>query len=261
MSQHIKRNILLFGLSSIIIGCVVVPFVINWLFAIDAKGLLIAKWEAEHALAYSAGVLSFIGTVVLGYISYEQAKGANKMAELAAVSANEANEISIISRIAEFEGENLQRVRECYEKFYDIYLPQNLMKPVMECMRDDGTIDMLKIQILIDYRNELISTFTKYARALNKDSVYIKKEMKDFLDEILKMYHFSISYIDYYTSLERNHDNTPFDDEKFIEYDKIFLTWATKGSQYIIEKEDRLKAFLYTKMTLEEVRELYDIEK
>lgn len=103
MSKHIKRNIFLFGISSLIIGCVVVPLVINCLFDIHAEGILIAKWKAEDALAYSAGVLSFIGMIVLGYISYEQAKNANQMAELAAKSASDANEISLVSRIIDYE--------------------------------------------------------------------------------------------------------------------------------------------------------------
>jgi len=91
--------------------------------------------------------------------------------------------------------------------------------------------------------------------------VYLKSEMKDFLHEIEKIYFFSVNFIDYYSLPERNHEVKPFDDEKFKEYDKIFLEWATKGSRYITEKEDRLKIVLYKKMTLEEVRRIYNIEE
>ncbi len=261
MSKYIKRNIILFGICSLVIGCVLVPFIINWLFDIDAKGILIAKWQAEDALSYSAGVLSFIGMIVLGYISYEQAKNANKMAELAVKSASDANEISLISRIVDFEVKNLDLVRDCYERFYDTFLPQNLMKPVLECMREDGTLDIMKIQILIDYRNQLMSDFMKYGRALNIDSTTIKKEMKDFIDDIVSIYKFAVKYIEYYTSLDRNQDATQFDNSQFESYKELFTEWSIKGSKYLEKKESRLKMILFRQMTLEEIRQLYNVEE
>lgn len=166
INKHIRRNVFTIAIVSIVIGCILVPLGINLLFGIEVKGILIAKWKAEDALAYSAGVLSFIGMVVLGYISYEQAKDANRMAELAAKSASEANEISMISRILEFEEKNLNYVKDCYGKFYDLHLPQNIIKTVLACMNPDHSIGVSKIQMLVDYRNDLLNSLMQYGRSI-----------------------------------------------------------------------------------------------
>lgn len=257
MNKHIRRNVFTIAIVSIVIGCILVPLVINLLFGIEVKGILIAKWKAEDALAYSAGVLSFIGMVVLGYISYEQAKGANRMAELAAKSASEANEISMISRILEFEEKNLNCVKDCYEKFYDLHLPQNIIKTVLACMNPDHSIDVSKIQMLVDYRNDLLNSLMQYGRSLNIDSKRIKEELIEFSDIIVRVNGKAVKIMDYYSTLDLD-KSVEWDVEKIKEYKEDFMEWSVKGNNYILERENKLKMVLYSKMTLEEIRELYN---
>lgn len=261
MNRHIKRNIILFGICSIIVGCIIVPFVINFIFEIKADGLLIAKWKAEHALAYSSGVLSFIGMIVLGYISYEQAKGANMMAELAAKSANEANEISLVSRIIDYETNNLEKIRIAYKDFYNTYLLQNVMKSVLDIMRVDGTIDFEKIYSLIDYRNKLIGDFNNLGCALSIDTELKQDDKNDMKMLFVSLYRLALEYIDFYSDFQSNDHPKIFEEKKLKTYEKMFEDFMQLISNYISNREEKIKLILYRKMTLKEIRNIYSIEE
>lgn len=66
----------------IIITIIMIPLVINILFKYDFNiWWLECEWSAGDALNFYAGILSFIGTIILGGISIWQTKKANNISE------------------------------------------------------------------------------------------------------------------------------------------------------------------------------------
>ena len=75
IQEHKKITTFLIGM------CILAPIlVIHFLFKIHSNCYWIeAEWEAGDVLGYFGDVLSFAGTVVLGYIAIAQTEKANQM--------------------------------------------------------------------------------------------------------------------------------------------------------------------------------------
>lgn len=68
-----KRKIFLYIIVSAIICFVAIPLVVNWMFKNSAPlAILQAEWGADEAMGYVSGMLSFIGTMFLGGVSWKQ---------------------------------------------------------------------------------------------------------------------------------------------------------------------------------------------
>lgn len=68
-----RRTVLLYMAVATVICFVIIPLVVNWLFKQSAPlSILKAEWEASDALGYVCGMLSFIGTTFLGWVSWKQ---------------------------------------------------------------------------------------------------------------------------------------------------------------------------------------------
>lgn len=71
--KECKCKICKYLVITAIVCFAVIPFAINWLFKQSAPvSILEAEWEASDALGYVSGMLSFIGTMFLGWISWKQ---------------------------------------------------------------------------------------------------------------------------------------------------------------------------------------------
>ena len=78
MKKYVK--VLLIVMAAITI--ILIPLVINILFKYDFNiWWLESEWSAGDALNFYAGILSFIGTIILGVVSIWQTKKANNISE------------------------------------------------------------------------------------------------------------------------------------------------------------------------------------
>ncbi len=68
-----RKQILLYIVVAIVICFVIIPLIVNWLFKQSAPiPMLEAEWEAGEVLGYVSGILSFVGTMFLGWVSWKQ---------------------------------------------------------------------------------------------------------------------------------------------------------------------------------------------
>lgn len=67
------KKVAIYLMITIILCFLIIPFIINFLFEITIPiKIFQAKWGANDILIYTAGVLSFIGTMFLGWVSWKQ---------------------------------------------------------------------------------------------------------------------------------------------------------------------------------------------
>ena len=91
-----RKKVILTVVMLVIVCFAIVPLIINWLFMqISPMDILTARWTAGDTLVYVAGVLAFIGTVTLGFVSYTQNQNANRISQNAIRVAEKANEINM----------------------------------------------------------------------------------------------------------------------------------------------------------------------
>lgn len=94
MNKKIKFTIVFIS----IVLLIVIPFIINILFKVDfGISLIQSEWSAGEALSFYGSVLSFAGTVILGYITVWQTKKANSISEK--LLKNSLNESTVIPQL------------------------------------------------------------------------------------------------------------------------------------------------------------------
>lgn len=90
MEKNIKRfkNVIV-GLSVLICVFVIIPFLINCLFLVEAPAdIFVARWKEADALSYTSGALSFLGTIFLGWISWRQNEQLQRIEKNSFISQN-----------------------------------------------------------------------------------------------------------------------------------------------------------------------------
>lgn len=97
-------------LSWLILGGIVlfavIPIIINFLFGKQAPvDILVAKWSAADALSYTAGALTFLGTMFLGWISWRQN---NQLQRIETNSFIAQNSCMVLLKSLSFKGLNQQ---------------------------------------------------------------------------------------------------------------------------------------------------------
>ena len=99
-----KRKVGIYTLITFFISAVlffIVPLILNKAFEIPASfDALVARWGAGDALSFYGAVLTFIGTVVLGYVAYWQSHSAyelNKRLEVLEKTSLVVNNAAVIS--------------------------------------------------------------------------------------------------------------------------------------------------------------------
>ncbi len=145
IQKHKKITIFL------IIMCIFAPvLVINFLFKINSNCYWIeAEWEAGDVLGYFGDVLSFLGTVVLGYIAIAQTEKANQMnKELLEI---EKNRIKPCVDISSTELSNIYIGQAMNKKMQEVYKKN---KPILELTftkkpRGESITNVLLLQIPI----------------------------------------------------------------------------------------------------------------
>lgn len=84
-----KRKLIIFAVVLSALVLIATPLVVNLLYRKPAAtNLFDADWEAADALAYAGGALACIGTMTLGYISWQQTKELQKIERNSFIAAN-----------------------------------------------------------------------------------------------------------------------------------------------------------------------------
>lgn len=84
-----RKQILLYIVVAIVICFVIIPFIVNWLFKQSAPiPILKAEWEAGEVLGYVSGILSFVGTMFLGWVSWRQNQDLQKSQDDSFIAEN-----------------------------------------------------------------------------------------------------------------------------------------------------------------------------
>ena len=145
IQEHKKITTFLIGM------CILAPIlVIHFLFKIHSNCYWIeAEWEAGDVLGYFGDVLSFAGTVVLGYIAIAQTEKANQMnKELLEI---EKNRIKPCVDITSTELSNIYFGESMRKKLQEVYAKNN---PMLELIftkkpRTGTTTKILLLQVPI----------------------------------------------------------------------------------------------------------------
>lgn len=112
---HKKQMIIL------IIAIIILPMiVIHFLFKIKTNCYWIqAEWDAGEVLGYFGDILSFIGTVILGYIAIAQTEKANQLNE--ELVKIEKNRIKPCLEISSMQSYKIFMAEDMYKKLDEIY--------------------------------------------------------------------------------------------------------------------------------------------
>lgn len=252
-----RKKVILTVVMLVIVCFAIVPLIINWLFMqISPIDILTARWTAGDTLVYVAGVLAFIGTVTLGFVSYTQNQNANKISQNSIKIAEKANEINIITRIIDFEMNNFKDLIHEFEIFSNLCLPQNLAKIPCDMLEWNGEINLNKLSIVIDKRNAIMSSFIKLSRILSHD-----KSVKDNPDNNLKklfavIYLEALEYVDYHSKAEFIEQKSCFDNSRFDAYQKMYEDFMKERELYLEQRELQINHLLYENQSLNEIRKM-----
>lgn len=215
-----------------------------------------ARWTAGDTLLYVAGVLAFIGTVTLGFVSYIQNQNANNLSQSAIKVAEKANEINIITRIIDFEMSNYNELLCEFEVFSTLCLPQNLIKIPCDMLEWNGNINLDKLPNAIDARNAIMGSFVKLGRILQHDK-NVKDNPNNGLKKIFaEIYLEAVAYIDYHCTPEFIQQKKSFDNSRLDKYQKKYEDFMKEREKYIEQRDLQIKRLLYENESLDQIREV-----
>lgn len=84
-----RRKVLLYIALAAVICFVIIPLIVNWLFKQSAPiPILEAEYEAGDVLGYVSGILSFVGTMFLGWVSWKQNQDLQKRQDDSFIAEN-----------------------------------------------------------------------------------------------------------------------------------------------------------------------------
>lgn len=251
------KRVIIFAIISVLVGLVIIPLVVNWLFMQTSScDILVAKWDADDALLYVSGILTFIGTVILGYVSYIQTKKSNSIAQVSLDLAKKSNELGVITRIIEREIDNYNDLRRELDEISEICLPQSILKIPVNMIDEQGKISIEDTIKAIEQKNRIMDLFIRISRILRQDKKFKHNDNDPFKQVFTKVYLMSYDYIEYHTQNEFLQNKTPYDIRKIDTYQALYEEFMKKREKYLLERENILDKLLYEEHTLQEVREI-----
>lgn len=249
MSKKAYKTLIVASIILIVIGVVVIPLIVNMLFNTPAKGIFIAKWTAADALSYTGDLLSFIGTISLGYVSVKQTEIANKMSESAVKAASYANELSYISRIIDYEYNSLCNVKENNKTFKELFEPKTVTKVLLDIASQGSGNDReqlaLEFQHKVDINIHNIQKTIK--RSLNGiDITSLNKDLLELRSMISEALHNAIIS-----------NNNSVESIVNVNYSSKFTSTSRFIDNYVEVSEELLLDVIYKEKTLDDIRKLY----
>lgn len=261
MNKNDFKKLFLIIISSLVFGVIVVPFVIIVLFSFDSPFILNGIWDPADALGYAAGLMAFIGTITLGFISYKQTKAANNMAACSKEVSIQANELHLLSRLIDFERSNFEDLKHYSDEFCNLCSPLMVLKlQVNLCDLINNNQDYSSVFLdLLSYREQIRFAFEGMIRIMRQDKI-IRFDNSDEVNIVAaKLFVFTYDYIQFLMSNEFT--SNPYfasaEDERVSRFEECFHSFYSLKEKYIIKREEFLKKLICNKISFDEAKEFY----
>ena len=202
------------------------------------------------------GYMAYFGTVALAAVAVWQNRiikeENDKSQERLERLTIRANELTIISKIIENESQNLLNLKRAFDEFSYACDPQVLS--TIYANSTNTAVPTIAIQSgMAAAEKRMDDSFFALSRELRIDPKFIIKDKSPFKLSIARYYSAAKDLV------EKGRTNPT---QSYKEYIDI-LTQARNGfvavrEKYLIEKENKLNSVIYGKMTLDEIKNLYN---
>lgn len=242
MKKYIEKHLIAFW----VVCSVVYAAIIHGLFCIESGITWIeAKWGAGDILTYASTVsLGLLAVWQNKKIQSENDKAQDRMAQIAEYT----NMISIINKIVDYEGKNLERLRTAIIDFAESTDPKLIVAQVAK----NPSNSILTSVVMTEAEEKLEASFYALSRELRID-ISIKNGNEHLLKKAV-----CESYL---ASKELIND---IQQEQTDSYDKDSISaleardnYLSESEKYLREQENKMNRLLYENLKLDEIKEMY----
>ena len=252
----------------IIIPLFIFPLAVHLLFIIPAISKYCeAQWGAGDLLGFCGGYLAFLGPTMLSFVALkqnEEFKKSNDKAqarlERISLKANElnvrANELSLISKIIDCQQDRYRKIEHLLHQYADLMTRNNFCKifviDPISCTIDGIERRKVEFQAL---SNEANTICVEIIRLISLDKR--KSSIEDKLLNYIQLYYFT-AFVEINGQIPKGKKE---EDSYLNSLDKCRFNYCTCMVKYLSEYSDDIDKAMYTTMTLEEVRNLFNPPK
>ena len=235
-----------------IISSVLFAVIVHCFFSIAAPNAwLAAKWSAGD-------ILTFVSTVALGLLALWQNKKFKEENDISQRRLEkltmQANELTIVSKIIEFEADNLSRLRCAYEEFSTACDPQNLASIFVRST--DSSNPMLTVFAETALAEKCVDdSFFALCRELKLDIDVYKNDKSSVKNLTWKYYSAAKEFIE----KAREISVTPPTEEIKV-LDDIRNDFVEVREKYLYYRTEKLNKIIFGNMTLDEIKKMYHSE-
>lgn len=240
---------------------VIFAFIVHMLFSIIAPNQwMVAKWGAGDILTYAS-------TIALGLLAVWQNRKfkhendiAQERLEKITIHANElaihANELTVISKIIEYESNNLLQLRKAFDEFSTVCDPQIIASIYSEGVDSNDELSNIRISAsMAKTEKQIDDSFFAITRELN--TIFeIRTDDKNPLKLAVTKYYCVAKKI-----VENLSKNPRYNSSKDLEILKEARSEFMKLRESLLfEKVNTLNRAIYGNMTLNEIKKLFHAE-
>lgn len=202
------------------------------------------------------GYMTYFGTVALAAVAVWQNRiikeENDESQERLERLTIQANELTVISKIIENETQNLLRLKKAFDEFSYACDPQVLS--TIYANSTSAAVPTIAISSgMATAEKHIDDSFFALSRELRVDPKFIKKDHSPFKLAIAKYYSAAKDLVE----KGRINPTQNFKEELDI-LTKSRLDFVAVREPYLIEKENKLNRVIYGKMTLDEIKRLYN---
>ncbi len=219
---------------------------IHCLFSFNTSiSWLQAKWEAGDILTYAS-------TVALGLLAIwqnQRFKDENDTSQKRLEKLTvQANELSVISKIIDREGENLDNLKSSLDMFSYACDPQTISREYANTCDD-----VLKlITKMVELESNIDRSFFKLARELRIDPKVKSNDETPIKKSMVIYYMAAKQLVEQIKQIPSGNVNKELD-----ALVKIRNDFMKEGESYCVQQEEKLSKVIYGNLMLEEIRKLY----
>lgn len=223
------------------------------LVAVSIKALICADCMSSRFASILGSVLSSCATVLLGLIAFWQNKRFKEENDKAQMRlenlSNKANELSVVSKIIEYESENLSQLKDKMQRFIDACNTESTLVDLSDMTNQPSNFKNLYVKIKMDNRHEQI-------RLCGIELLFeLKKYHSD--DKVIELVDLISQYCECSIALVKEirvglSKETTY--TKKIDVEKKFITSIY---EFILNREILLNEVIYENLTLDEIKSRY----
>ena len=243
----------------IIIPLFIFPLAVHFLFIMPAvSSAFEAQWSAGELLSFCGGYLAFLGPTMLSFVALkqnEEFKKSNDEAQDRLERINlQANELNSIRIIIEFHISRYNLIEKLLNEFESNLSAENFMNEYIDVINATPKEIYQKEQIYYKQNEEYEYKWREITRCILPDrpNASNRKEIVNKASE-LKDYYFSLNGKDFDRISVKGFN------DKFLEtLSKKHREFQKLKEDYLVKYYADLRQIMYTPMTLEEVRNIFN---